>query len=141
MSFMDYVLWVLVSCGSLLTMNIADDDTSPTLDPEPSPPSPCSVEHKPEPTADGEPKPAPANKPSPDRATEPRDAPELEPDTSDQVREPATVHATVDITVERESAEGSPAHCTTAEGEQKQDSEDLIHFYSDGGCAQTVNLS
>lgn len=45
-SFMDYVEWVLVSCGSPLTVFCADaDDTSPTPDPEPSQTSPCCTEH------------------------------------------------------------------------------------------------
>ncbi|KAL0168650.1 hypothetical protein M9458_036872, partial [Cirrhinus mrigala] len=36
--------WVLVSCESLLTVDYADNDTSPTQDPEPSPPSPRYAE-------------------------------------------------------------------------------------------------
>uniref|UniRef100_A0A671RGQ2 Si:dkeyp-86f7.4 n=1 Tax=Sinocyclocheilus anshuiensis TaxID=1608454 RepID=A0A671RGQ2_9TELE len=42
--------------------------------------------------------------------------------SSDQVRKPATMHATVDETVESEGTEESPAYCTTAEGELRQDS-------------------
>ncbi len=70
-SFATFIEWVLVSCESPLTVDIADDDTSPTLDPEPSPPSSRCAERKPEPTADGEPVPA-ATEPSPERATEPK---------------------------------------------------------------------
>ncbi|KAI2656087.1 Chromatin-remodeling ATPase INO80 [Labeo rohita] len=47
-----------------------DDDTSPTLDPELSPPSPHCAEHQSEPTADGEPEPTVTDEPSPERATE-----------------------------------------------------------------------
>ncbi|KAL0195327.1 hypothetical protein M9458_008899, partial [Cirrhinus mrigala] len=78
----------------------------PTQDPEPSQPSPRHAEYEPEPTADEEPEP---------RATEP------EPDTSDQVREPATTFVTVE-------AMESPAHCTTAGGELEENSGDLIDF-------------
>ncbi len=48
-----FIEWVLVSCKSALNVDITDDDTSPTSDPEPSPLSPHSTE--PEPTADREP--------------------------------------------------------------------------------------
>ncbi|KAI2662257.1 Cell surface glycoprotein [Labeo rohita] len=68
---------------------------------------------EPEPTADEEPEP---------RATEP------EPDTSDQVREPATTFVTVECCVEQERAMESPAHCTTAGGELEENSGDLIDF-------------
>ncbi|KAL0187767.1 hypothetical protein M9458_014866, partial [Cirrhinus mrigala] len=47
---------------------------------------------------------------------------------SDQVHEPATKPATEEITVGHEGAEGSPAHCTAAEGEQTLDDGDLIDF-------------
>ncbi|KAI2651125.1 Gag-Pol polyprotein [Labeo rohita] len=52
-SFVDYVEWVLVSCGSSLAFKPANNDTSSTPDPEPSqtPPS-CILEHQSEPTAD-----------------------------------------------------------------------------------------
>ncbi len=50
-----FVEWVLVSCGSLLTVDIMDDDTIPTPDPEPSPPSPRFTERQPEPIATHEP--------------------------------------------------------------------------------------
>ncbi len=78
-------------------------------DPEPSPPSPRCAKQKPEPTA--------TDKPSPRRATEPRIAPEPEPETSDKVRDPATVLAMREIAMDSESSEGSSAHCTIAEGE------------------------
>lgn len=47
--FADYVEWVLVSCGSSLTVGPADDDTSPTPNPLPSQrPSHCEEQqHKP----------------------------------------------------------------------------------------------
>ncbi|KAI2664140.1 Transposon Tf2-9 polyprotein [Labeo rohita] len=74
-----FVEWVLVSCQSSLTVDFADNDTSPTPDPVPSPTSPRSPEHQPEPTADGEPKPSATDKPSARGATELRIAPEPEP--------------------------------------------------------------
>ncbi|KAI2663501.1 Chromatin-remodeling ATPase INO80 [Labeo rohita] len=84
--------------------------------------SSCCPEQQPEPTADGEPAPAVTDEPSPRGATELRITLEPEPHLScDQVRELATMHVTVDETVERESAEESPAYCTG----------DLIDFYSE----------
>ncbi|KAI2657389.1 RHO1 GDP-GTP exchange protein 1 [Labeo rohita] len=80
-------------------------------DQQPSPPSPLYAE-LPEPTADGELKPVVTHEPLKRRATEPRIALELESDTSDQVREPATKPTAEEITVGREGTEGSPAHCT-----------------------------
>ncbi len=79
-----FIEWVLVSCKAKLIVDIADDDTSPTLDPEPSQPPPYGAE-LPEPTADGEPEPAAVVEPSPSGATELTIAPE--PQVSDQVRE------------------------------------------------------
>lgn len=73
-----------------------EDATSLTLDPEPTQlASPC-VECMPKPTVDGQPEPH---------------------ITSDQVQEPATVHVMVNVAVESEGEEESPASCTTAEGE------------------------
>ncbi|KAI2644778.1 hypothetical protein H4Q32_026653 [Labeo rohita] len=115
-SFADYIEWVLVSCRSSLT---AEDDTSPTQDPEPSQPAPRHAEFEPEPTADDEPEP---------RATESKIATEPEPYTSDQVREPATITMTGDCKMEQVRAMESPAHCTTAGGELENDSGDLIDF-------------
>ncbi|KAI2653668.1 Zinc metalloprotease ZmpB [Labeo rohita] len=120
-SFATYVDWVLVSCNSSLTVDFADDDTSPTLDPEPSQQSPQFAEHEPEPTVDGEPEPNVTDEPSPSGATELRIAQEPEPILSDQVREPATEPATVDVPDGREGAEDSTAHCTAADGEQGRD--------------------
>lgn len=58
--------------------------------------------------------------------------------TSDQEQEPATEHTPVDYAREREGLEESLVHCTTAEGERPQDSEDLINLildlYSDVPC-------
>ncbi|KAL0185654.1 hypothetical protein M9458_017324, partial [Cirrhinus mrigala] len=85
----------------------ADDDTSPTPDPVPSPTSPHSVEHQPEPTTDGEPKPSTTDEQSPRRAAELRIIPEPEAVTSDQVREPATSlpreEFTVDMRMQRKA--------------------------------------
>ncbi len=101
-----FIEWVLVSCKSELTMDIADNDTSPTRDPEPSHLPPRSTE-LPEPTADGEPEPAAVVEPSPSGATELPIVPEPEPQVSDQVREP-TVPATVDTAVESAGAMERP---------------------------------
>lgn len=124
-----FVEWVLVSCGSPLIVDIADD-TSPTPDPEPSPQSPRCAEPKPKPTADGEPEPAATDEPLPWRATELRIASELKPDQSDQVREPATELATVENAMNGESTEGSSTHCIMAEGDQlsMDNNEDLINL-------------
>ncbi len=58
-----FIEWVLVSCKSKLTVDIADNDTSPTRDPEPSQPPPHSAELF-VPTADREPEPAASVEPS-----------------------------------------------------------------------------
>ncbi|KAL0173572.1 hypothetical protein M9458_029540, partial [Cirrhinus mrigala] len=83
---------------------------SATPDPEPSQSPPRPAEYQPEPTDDGELKPAATSEPSQLITTEP----ELHK-PPDQVREPATMTATVDVSVEREIAEYSITHYTTAE--------------------------
>ncbi|KAL0146712.1 hypothetical protein M9458_058052, partial [Cirrhinus mrigala] len=90
--------------------------TSVTPDPDPNKPPPRPAEYLPEPTDDGELKPAATSEPSQKGATELLiiTEPELH-EPSDQVREPATMTATVEISVEREIAEDSITHCTTAE--------------------------
>ncbi len=93
---------------------LVEDLASPTPDPEPNLTSPCCTEHQLEPTAGREPKPAVNDEPSLKRATEPQTM-------SDQMREPATMHTTVDSTVQCEGMEGSPAHCTTTGGELRQE--------------------
>ncbi len=112
--------WALVSCKAKLTVDIADDDTSRTL--EPSQPPPYGAE-LPEPTADGEPEPAAVDEPSPSGATELTIDPELQ--VSDQVREP-TAQVTVDTAVEITVAIESPVNSATAEGELTLDSGVLI---------------
>ncbi|KAL1275625.1 hypothetical protein QQF64_035248 [Cirrhinus molitorella] len=102
--FAAFVEWTLARNGSPLTVCPKEDLASATPDPEPSQPPPSCAE-LPEPTADGEPEPA-AVEPSPSGAIERTTAPE--PETSDQVREPATV--------EIAGATESPAHAATAEG-------------------------
>ncbi|KAI2646642.1 Transposable element Tcb2 transposase [Labeo rohita] len=81
-----FIKWVLVFCKSHLAVDITDDNTSPTRDPVPSQPSPCIVEHEPEPkpNADGELKPSSTDEPSLSGTTELRITPEPEPITSDQ---------------------------------------------------------
>ncbi|KAI2666688.1 Zinc metalloprotease ZmpB [Labeo rohita] len=120
----------LSTAQSSLTVDIANDDTSPTPDPVPRPTSPCSTKRQLEPTADGEPKSSATNEPSLRGATKLRIAPEHEPITSDQVREPVTPLATEEFSVEREDAEEGPAHCTSAEGELSFElgQKDLINF-------------
>ncbi len=117
-----FIEWVLVSCKAKLTVDIADDDTSPTLDPEPSQPPPYGAELQME---MDEPEPAAVVEPSPSGATELTIAPEPEPQVSDQVREP-TAQVTVDTAVEIMGAMESPAHGATAEGELTLDSGVLI---------------
>ncbi len=111
-------------CNAKLTVDIVDDDTSPTLDPEPSQPQLYGAE-LPEPTADGEPEPAAVVEPSPSGATELTITSEPEPQVFDQVREP-TAQATGDTAVEIVGAMESPAHGATAEGEHTLDSGMLI---------------
>ncbi|KAI2644671.1 Accumulation-associated protein [Labeo rohita] len=88
-------------------------------DPEPSQPPPRHVEHEHEPTADGSHTTSATQEPSPIGTTELVVATELEEFASVQVREPATLPATVVVSAERESAENSITHCTTTEGEQE----------------------
>ncbi|KAL0198380.1 hypothetical protein M9458_006920, partial [Cirrhinus mrigala] len=85
----------MVSCRSSLTVDIADNNNSPTYDPVPSPSSPRSPEQQLEPTADREPEPI---------ETDLRIATELEPMMSDQMRELATELA------KGENEKGSSAH-------------------------------
>ncbi len=99
-SFATFVKWVLVSYNSPFTFGPAEDRfTSPTPEPEPSLPSTCCVEQESEPTTIDEPY----------GATVLRIAPELEPNMSDQVQEPATVLATGENAMESENTEGSAA--------------------------------
>ncbi len=89
--FAAFVEWTLARNGSPLTVSPEDDLARSTPDPEPSPPSPRGKGHQPEPTDDGEPFPAAICEPALSRATERMIVPEVEPNPSDQVREPATV--------------------------------------------------
>ncbi len=106
-----FIEWVLVSCKSKLTMDIADVDTSPTRDLEPGQSPPRSAE-LPEPTADREPEPASVAEPSPSGATELPIVPEPEPQVSDQVREP-TIRAMVETAVEIAGAMDRGGHSST----------------------------
>ncbi len=115
--FAAFVEWTLVRNGSPLTVSPEDDLARSTPDPEPSPPSPRGKEHQPELTDDGEPFPAVICEPALSRATERMIVPEVEPNPSDQVREPATVPITREQAVDGVSAEWSSAPCTAAEGE------------------------
>ncbi len=110
--FAAFVEWTLARNGSPLTICAMDDLARSTPDPKPSPPSPRGTEHQPEPTDDGEPFPAAILEPAQSRATEQRIAPEVEPNTSDQVREPATMPTTREPAVDGVSAEWSSAPCT-----------------------------
>ncbi len=115
--FAAFMEWTLARNGSPFTVSAVDDLARSTPDPEPSPPSPRGAEHQPDPTGDGEPFPAAINEPAQSRATERKIAPEVEPNPSDQVREPATVPTTREPAVDGVSAEWSSAPCTVAEGE------------------------
>ncbi|KAL0181836.1 hypothetical protein M9458_024242 [Cirrhinus mrigala] len=79
-------------------------------------PPPRLAKPEPEPTVDREPEPR-ATEPSPLGVTAREIATEPEPIESNQVREPATMPAMVDVPVGREGAEDSTTHCT-AEGER-----------------------
>ncbi|KAL0204310.1 hypothetical protein M9458_002328, partial [Cirrhinus mrigala] len=125
-----YINILLSTWGSELCLDEAEEDYDPIQphladvsqhDPEPSLSSPRHAEHEPEPTADGSHATSATQEPSPIGATERAIATELEEFASDQVREPATEPATVDVPDGREGAEDSTAHCTTAEGEQRLD--------------------
>ncbi len=89
-----FMEWTLARNGSPLTVSPEDDLARSTPDPEPSPPSPRGADHQPEPADDGEPFPAAINEPAQSRATERKIALEVEPNTSDQVRELVTVSTT-----------------------------------------------
>ncbi|XP_073701134.1 mitogen-activated protein kinase kinase kinase 20 [Garra rufa] len=78
-----YIERVLVSCNSSVTVDIMDDDTSPTHGPEPSQPPPQLAEPGPEPNVDGEPEPN-ATEPSPKGASVWMITTEPEPIPSDQ---------------------------------------------------------
>ncbi|KAL0203392.1 hypothetical protein M9458_001410, partial [Cirrhinus mrigala] len=98
-------------------------------------PTHTPTEPEPEPTADRQPEPR-ATEPSPMGVTAREIATEPEPIESDQVREPTTMPATVDVPVGREGAEDSTAHCT-AKGERCLNlghlnvEQDLIDFSED----------
>ncbi|KAI2665793.1 Accumulation-associated protein [Labeo rohita] len=116
--FAAFVEWTLARNRSSFPACSMDNLASATPDPEPSQP-PRPAEYQPEPTDDGELQPAATSVPSLRGATEQlfTTEPELH-EPSDQVREPATMTAMVEGSVENESAEDSITHCTTAEGEQ-----------------------
>ncbi|KAL0173212.1 hypothetical protein M9458_033523, partial [Cirrhinus mrigala] len=99
----------------------------PPAHPEPSQPTPRLAEPEPEPTADREPEPR-VTEASPMGVTAREISTEPEPIDSDQVQEPATMPATVDVPVGREGAEDSTAHCT-AEGERRLDLGHLNDIY------------
>ncbi len=85
-----------------------------TSDPEPSSPTPRGAEHQPEPTDEGEPFPYAINEPVQSWSIERKIAPEVEPNMSNQVREPATLSITREQAVDGESAEWSSTHYTAA---------------------------
>ncbi|KAI2659255.1 Tetratricopeptide repeat protein 37 [Labeo rohita] len=115
------------SLGSL-HVSITNPESSPIMALAQSPVNCC-------PTAQSclspsQPEPAAVIEQAPSGATELTIAPELEPQMSDQVREP-TARAKADTAVEIVKATESPTHCTTAEGEQELDLGDLIDFHSE----------
>ncbi|KAI2652665.1 Myosin-1 [Labeo rohita] len=115
--FATFVEWTLARNRSSFPACSMDNLASATPDPEPSQP-PRPAESQPEPTDDEELQPAATSVPSLRGATEQliTTEPELH-EPSDQVHEPATMAATVEGSVENESAEDSITHCTTTEGE------------------------
>ncbi|KAI2666774.1 Filamentous hemagglutinin [Labeo rohita] len=137
--FTSFVEWTLARNKLSFPACSLENLASATPDPEPSQPPPRHAEHEPEPepTADGSHATSATQEPSPIGATERAIATELEEFASDQVREPATEPATVDVPDGRESAEDSTTHCTTAEGEQRLDlgqiclDQDFINFSED----------
>ncbi|KAL0149098.1 hypothetical protein M9458_055530 [Cirrhinus mrigala] len=114
--FASFVEWTLARNRSSFPACSLENLASVSPDPDPNKPPPRPTEYQPEPTDDGELKPAATSEPSQKGATELLIVmePELH-EPSDQVREPATMTATVEISVEREIAEDSITHCTTAE--------------------------
>ncbi|ROL53905.1 hypothetical protein DPX16_19591 [Anabarilius grahami] len=108
-SFPEYVGWVLVSCGSPLTVDIVDnDDTSPTSFPVPSHKHPDCEDRQHEPTAHREKDFATMFEPAPTGATEQNITTEPEQRGTDQVCEPAAPSVAEGILVEYEGME-SPA--------------------------------
>ncbi|KAI2667079.1 Mitochondrial inner membrane protein OXA1L [Labeo rohita] len=135
--FAAFVEWTLARNKPSFPACSLENLASATLDPEPSQPPPRHAEPEPEPTADGSHATSATEEPLPIGATERAIATELEEFASDQVREPATIPATVDVPDGREGAEDSTAHCTTAEGEQRLDlgqiflEQDLTNVFED----------
>ncbi len=109
--------WTLPSNGSPLTICRVDDLTRSTPDSELSPPTLCGAEHQPKPTDDGEPFPTAINELAQSWTTERKITPEMEPNPSDQVREPAIVPTTREPAMDGVSMEWSSAPCTMAEGD------------------------
>ncbi|KAI2665786.1 Accumulation-associated protein [Labeo rohita] len=103
--FATFVEWTLARNRSSFPACSIENLAGATPDPEPSQSPPRHAEHVHEPTVGGKPEP---------RATELHEP-------SDQVREPAIMTVTVGNSVEREYAEDSITHCTTAEGELNLD--------------------
>ncbi len=106
-SFATFVEWVLVSCGSLLTIGTEDNDTSPTSNPVPSQKPSDSEEQQHEPTADREPDFTTKYEPAPMGAIERNfnSAPE-----SQQVCKPAASSIAVGVLVVDKGMEVSPTH-------------------------------
>ncbi|KAL0148689.1 hypothetical protein M9458_056016 [Cirrhinus mrigala] len=98
LSYINFALW---TNGSMRTANPFSHVSQ--HDPEPSQPPPRLAEPEPE---------SRATEPSPLGVTAQEITTEPKPIESDQVREPATMPATVDVPVGREGAEDSTAHCT-----------------------------
>ncbi|KAI2647495.1 Retrotransposon-derived protein PEG10 [Labeo rohita] len=114
--FAAFVEWTLARNKPSFPACSLENLASATPDPEPNQLTPRHAEHEPEPTADGSHATSATQEPSPIGVTE-------------RVREPATIPATVVESAERESAENSITHCTTAEGEQDLE---LGEFIMDG---------
>ncbi|ROL46905.1 hypothetical protein DPX16_20557 [Anabarilius grahami] len=116
-SFMEYVEWVLVSCDSPLTVDIVDDDTSPTSYPVPSHQHLDYRDRQPEPTTGNERHSAAMYKPAHTRATELNIATEPERRVPEQVCEPAASTIAEGVLVEFDGMERSSAHPPATESE------------------------
>ncbi|KAI2644846.1 Unconventional myosin-XV [Labeo rohita] len=113
--FAAFVEWTLARNKPSFSTCSVENLASATPEPEPSQPPPRHVEYEPEPTADGSQAVSATKGPLLTGATEQVFSAEREECTSDQVREPATMPATVGVSVVHEDAEDSTTHCTAAE--------------------------
>ncbi|ROL41951.1 hypothetical protein DPX16_9214 [Anabarilius grahami] len=113
-SFASYVEWVLASCGSAFTIEIA---ASPTSHPVPSQNHPDGEDKQPEPTAGSTTETAVIEPPTHTRAIGGQIATESEQRAPDQVCEPAEPSIAEGVLVDFEGSEVSPTHPPATESE------------------------